>query len=75
MPSQEEIERLLAMPPLSYTEARGSWMDDDRRRPVRKFCEVCGYWGRVRCTKCGGYVCALECLDVHKEECFNRYGA
>jgi zinc finger HIT domain-containing protein 1 len=75
MPSQEEIERLLAMPALSYTEARGSWTDDDRRIPVRRFCEVCGYWGRVRCTKCGGYVCALECLDVHKEECFNRYGA
>lgn len=75
MPSQEEIERLLACPPLSYMEARGSWTEEDRRKPVRTFCEVCGYWGRVRCTRCGGRVCALECLGVHQEDCFTRYGA
>jgi zinc finger HIT domain-containing protein 1 len=75
MPSQAEIERLLAAPPLSYNDARGSWTAEDRRKPVRQFCEVCGYWGRVKCTRCGGRVCALECLGVHQEECFTRYGA
>ncbi|TAQ89775.1 hypothetical protein B7494_g1885 [Chlorociboria aeruginascens] len=33
MPTQGEIERLLAAPPLSYNEARGSWTEDDRRKP------------------------------------------
>jgi zinc finger HIT domain-containing protein 1 len=75
MPSQAEIEELLAQPPLTYAEARGPWVDEDSRKPVRIFCEVCGYWGRVRCTRCGGRVCALECLGVHQEECFTRYGA
>jgi zinc finger HIT domain-containing protein 1 len=75
MPSQEEIDRLLAASPLSYNEARGSMTAEDRRKPVRTFCEVCGYWGRVKCTRCGGRVCALECLTVHQEECFTRYGA
>lgn len=75
LPSQEEIDALLAVPPLSYHEAKGSLTEEDRRKPVRRFCEVCGYWGRVRCTRCGGRVCALECLHVHQEECFTRYGA
>jgi zinc finger HIT domain-containing protein 1 len=75
MPSQVEIEKLLAAPALSYNEARGVWVDEDIRKPVRQFCEVCGYWGRVRCTRCGGKVCALECLTVHQEDCFTRYGA
>ncbi len=75
MPSQEEINRLLAAPPLTYNEARGPWVEEDMRKPVRQFCEVCGYWGRVKCTRCGGRVCALECLNVHQEECFTRYGA
>ena len=73
--SQEEIDRLLAAPPLSYNEARGSLTAEDKRKPVRRFCEVCGYWGRVKCTRCGGRVCALECLTIHQEECFTRYGA
>lgn len=75
MPSMKEIEKLLAQPPLTYAEARGPWVEEDRRKPVRVFCEVCGYWGRVKCTRCGGRVCALECLGVHQEECFSRYGA
>lgn len=75
IPSQAEIDALLATPPLSYNEARGSWIEEDRRKPARQFCEVCGYWGRVKCTRCGGRVCALECLNIHQEECFTRYGA
>ncbi|KAF7932068.1 uncharacterized protein EAE97_009089 [Botrytis byssoidea] len=75
LPSVQEMQRLLEVPPLSYMEARGGWSDEDRRKPGRVFCEVCGYWGRVKCMRCGGRVCALECLGTHKEECFNRYGA
>lgn len=75
MPSQEEIEKLLSAPALTYLEAKGSVTAEDRRKPTRYFCDVCGYWGRVRCRRCGGRVCALECLGVHQEECFTRYGA
>lgn len=73
-PSDAELRKLLAHPPLSYVEARASWDDGDRTYPTRKFCEVCGYWGRVRCMKCGTRVCALECLETHQEECVTRYG-
>jgi zinc finger HIT domain-containing protein 1 len=75
VPSDEELEKLLEIKPLSYIEAKGGWTEEDRRKPVRRFCEVCGYWGRVRCGRCGGRVCALECLGTHQEECFTRYGA
>ncbi|RDW85036.1 hypothetical protein BP6252_02626 [Coleophoma cylindrospora] len=75
VPTQEELEKLLAIPPSSYNEARGEWTEEDRRKPMRKFCEVCGYWGRVKCTRCGGRVCALDCLTLHQEDCFTRYGA
>lgn len=71
MPSDEELRRLLAQPPLPYLEARGDW---NETYPRRVFCEVCGYWGRVRCLKCGTRVCALECLEAHREECVTRYG-
>jgi zinc finger HIT domain-containing protein 1 len=73
-PSEEELRRLLAHPPLSYVEARGKWDGEAAGKyPTRKFCAVCGYWGRVRCMKCGTRVCALECLETHREECVTRY--
>ncbi|KAI1142987.1 hypothetical protein F5Y05DRAFT_138659 [Hypoxylon sp. FL0543] len=74
LPTDAELRALLRAPPLSYAEARGRWIEDDRRYPPRVFCEVCGYWGRVRCMKCGVRVCALECLETHREECLTRYG-
>lgn len=74
MPTDAELRALLAVPPLSYSQARGDWDEEDRRYPPRVFCSVCGYWGRVKCVKCGTRVCALECLDVHREECVTRYG-
>lgn len=70
-PTEAEIAALLSAPPLSYTEARGGW---SQRYPVRVFCGVCGYWGRVKCIKCGARVCALDCLELHREECITRYG-
>ncbi|OTA91643.1 hypothetical protein M434DRAFT_397035 [Hypoxylon sp. CO27-5] len=74
LPTDAELKELLRAPPLSYAEARGRWTGDDKRYPPRVFCEVCGYWGRVRCMKCGVRVCALECLETHREECITRYG-
>ena len=71
MPSNEELRKLLAHPPLTYLETRGIW---DDAYPTRVFCTVCGYWGRVRCMKCGTRICALECMETHREECVTRYG-
>ncbi|KAL0939141.1 HIT zinc finger [Colletotrichum truncatum] len=73
-PTDEELRWLLAQPMLSFWDARAEWDDEDTRYPVRSFCEVCGYWGRVKCMKCGTRVCALNCLETHREECATRYG-
>ncbi|KAK4447647.1 hypothetical protein QBC34DRAFT_409212 [Podospora aff. communis PSN243] len=73
-PTDEELRSLVTAPPLSYLEARATWGDEETRYPTRVFCEVCGYWGRVRCLKCGARVCALDCLEMHKVECVTRYG-
>ncbi|TGO08532.1 hypothetical protein BTUL_0204g00110 [Botrytis tulipae] len=40
LPSVQEMQRLLEVPPLSYMEARGGWTHEDRRKPGRVFCEV-----------------------------------
>lgn len=76
LPSDAELRALLAAPPLSYLEARAGAAASSAPSPypTRVFCEVCGYWGRVRCMKCGTRVCALECLETHREECVTRYG-
>lgn len=74
LPTDQELRDLIRAPPLNFNQARGTWDDDDTRYPTRSFCEVCGYWGRVRCMKCGTRVCALDCLDVHREDCITRYG-
>ncbi|KAK3497090.1 uncharacterized protein B0T23DRAFT_393384 [Neurospora hispaniola] len=74
-PTDEELRALITAPPLSYLEARAQWTEEEEGRyPARRFCEVCGYWGRVKCIKCGARVCALECLEAHREECLVRYG-
>ncbi|KAI1436695.1 hypothetical protein GGR50DRAFT_649099 [Xylaria sp. CBS 124048] len=74
LPSADVMRALLSAPPLSYLEAQGTWPPGGQTYPVRSFCAVCGYWGRVRCMKCGTRVCALDCLDIHREECITRYG-
>ena len=74
-PSDEELRALMTAPPLNYFEARAQWREDEEGKyPIRVFCEVCGYWGRVKCMKCGLRVCALDCLETHREECVTRYG-
>ncbi|KAH7359082.1 hypothetical protein B0T11DRAFT_111765 [Plectosphaerella cucumerina] len=74
LPDRGELDALLNHPPLTYLRARATWGPNDQQYPVRTFCDVCGYWGRVRCTKCGTRVCALDCLEVHREDCITRYG-
>lgn len=73
LPTDAELRALLAHPPLTYLEARGTY-NGSVGPPPRVFCEVCGYWGKVRCMKCGTRVCALDCLETHREECMTRYG-
>jgi zinc finger HIT domain-containing protein 1 len=77
LPTQEEVDQLVNASPLSYTEAKGGYIEGDGERPtpVRKFGEICGYWGRNKCGRCGVRYCGLECLKTHGEECFARYGA
>ncbi|KAL8388485.1 hypothetical protein RB595_009211 [Gaeumannomyces hyphopodioides] len=89
LPTDDELRALLLAPPAPYPElmARARRDQDDgdddeggegggrpRFPPARVFCAVCGYWGRVKCIKCGTRLCALDCLDVHREECVTRYG-
>ncbi|KZF24382.1 hypothetical protein L228DRAFT_95403 [Xylona heveae TC161] len=71
-PSPEEISALVSAPPLTYNAARVNPSDSDL--PQRYFCEICGYWGRVRCLKCGTRVCGLECKGIHDEgRCLRFY--
>lgn len=61
-----EIEALLSAPQLSYNMARSA-PSSAAAPPQRVFCEMCGYWGRVKCLKCGSRVCGLECKSAHEE--------
>ena len=71
-PPAELIEEILSVSPLSYTAAcsKPSSIGQSQRR----FCEICGYWGRVRCLKCEALVCGLDCKGVHDEQrCLRFY--
>jgi zinc finger HIT domain-containing protein 1 len=62
-PSEQTIEALLKMPALTYgAVAAGPPLSN---APARKFCGMCGYWGKVKCTFCGTYVCGLGCKVTH----------
>ncbi|KAI0018312.1 hypothetical protein F4780DRAFT_526486 [Xylariomycetidae sp. FL0641] len=82
-PTADELAALLRAPPLTYVEVRalsssssagGGGKAGGGGYPPRAFCAVCGYWGRVRCLKCGARACALDCLETHREECVGRFG-
>lgn len=62
--SEEEVEELLSAPPLPYAAARAG-PPSGTGPPQRYFCETCGYWGRVKCLKCGARVCGLDCKESH----------
>ena len=65
--SDRVIQQLLAEPPLSYNEARAKPLDPDKQPPPRHFCIMCGYWGKVKCRKCGERTCGtMECWKAHE---------
>ncbi|KAL9598490.1 MAG: hypothetical protein Q9219_004463 [cf. Caloplaca sp. 3 TL-2023] len=71
IPSEAVMEALLASPPLSYNGARAA---PSLGKPQRHFCEICGYWGTIRCLKCGARVCGLKCKTTHDEgRCLKFY--
>ncbi|KAJ9647176.1 hypothetical protein H2201_003398 [Coniosporium apollinis] len=65
MPTEAELEALLNAPPLSYSAARAG-PPAPGGPPQRHFCEMCGYWGRVKCMACGTRVCGLGCKKEHE---------
>ncbi|KAI4252979.1 MAG: hypothetical protein LQ352_003976 [Teloschistes flavicans] len=70
-PSEAVMEALLAGPPLSYNAARSA---PSAGKPQRHFCEICGYWGTIKCLKCGARICGLECKNTHDEgRCLKFY--
>jgi zinc finger HIT domain-containing protein 1 len=79
-PSVKALNELLSAPPLSYAQARvappylGGEGISGPMKP-RAFCGVCGYWARVKCTKCGAKVCGLDCKGVHDETWCIRFYA
>ena len=68
LPSARVMEALLSEPPLLYTAARAKPVDGGK--PARHFCAICGYWGKVKCRKCGERTCGLmECWRAHEVGC------
>ena len=59
------LEALLNAPPLSYTASHVA-PPLAGGPPQRQFCDNCGYWGTIKCRKCGARVCGLECKDAHE---------
>ncbi|KAF2170564.1 hypothetical protein M409DRAFT_19383 [Zasmidium cellare ATCC 36951] len=73
LPTQAEMDSLLNAPPLTYNQARSA-PPPLGAPPPRRFCEICGYWGRVRCMKCGNMTCSVVCKDAHDEnKCLKFY--
>lgn len=70
-PSEALMDALCSAAPLSYNAARVGLSTSGR--PPLHFCEVCGYWGKVKCLSCGSRVCGLVCKRKHDVEC-QKYG-
>jgi zinc finger HIT domain-containing protein 1 len=60
-----DLEVLLAAPPLSYAASHVA-PPPAGAPPQRQFCDNCGYWGTMKCRKCGARVCGLECKEAHE---------
>lgn len=60
-----ELEALLSAPPLPYAASHVA-PPPAGGPPQRHFCDNCGYWGKIKCLKCGARVCGLECKDAHE---------
>ncbi|KAL9123689.1 MAG: hypothetical protein Q9217_006904 [Psora testacea] len=71
-PSAELMDAVTSAPPLSYSAARATLPANSK--PPRHFCEICGYWGTIKCLKCGARVCGLECKGAHDDgRCLKFY--
>ena len=63
-PSEAFMNELVSRPALSYNSAR---VAPASGKPQRRFCEICGYWGTIKCIKCGARVCSLDCRNAHAD--------
>lgn len=63
--SAATLEALLSAPPLPYSQSFAA-PTPAGGPPQRQFCDNCGYWGTIKCRKCGARVCGLECKDAHE---------
>ncbi|KAI5285038.1 hypothetical protein KEM52_002621 [Ascosphaera acerosa] len=73
-PTEEVMMQLLSEPPLTYNEARAV-LPSSGAPPARHFCSICGYWGRIKCLKCGARTCGLECYHIHEDTKCDRFYA
>ncbi|KAF2869036.1 hypothetical protein BDV95DRAFT_609283 [Massariosphaeria phaeospora] len=62
---QTQLQALLSAPPLSYAASHVA-PPPAGGPPQRQFCDNCGYWGKIKCLKCGARVCGLECKEAHE---------
>ncbi|KAL4887186.1 hypothetical protein BJY04DRAFT_48973 [Aspergillus karnatakaensis] len=69
-PSERIMRALLAEPPLTYHASRAG--PPITGKAARKFCCICGYWGKIRCRNCHQRTCGLECYKTHED---SRCGA
>ncbi len=72
-PPSPILDEILSAPALPYAAARSK--PSALGHPPRRFCEICGYWGKVRCLKCGARVCGLECKRTHDDHRCPRFFA
>ena len=63
--SAAHLDALLAAPPLAYAASHAA-PPSAHGPPQRHFCDNCGYWGHIKCRKCGARVCGLECKEAHE---------
>jgi zinc finger HIT domain-containing protein 1 len=72
LPTREEMQALLDAPPLTYNASRSA--PGPASVAPRSFCELCGYWGRYKCLKCGAKTCSVDCEAVHvADRCLKFY--
>ena len=69
-PSEDLMNALVSAPPLSYNQARAA---PPKNPTQRYYCAICGYWGRIKCIKCGERVCGIDCKREHDAECGRLY--
>ena len=72
LPTRDEMQALLDAPALTYNASRSA--PGPTSVAPRSFCELCGYWGRYKCLKCGAKTCSVECEAVHvADRCLKFY--